>query len=45
MSHVKCYEEVKQEPFGLSSGSESQHGMGGTEMETQQEQTTSQKLS
>lgn len=35
MSHVKCYEEVKQEPFGLSSGSESQHGMGGTEMETQ----------
>lgn len=24
MSHIKCYEEIKQEPFELSKGPESQ---------------------
>lgn len=34
MSHIKCYEAVKQEPFELSKGPESQHSVGRTEMET-----------
>lgn len=35
MSHIKCYEAVKQEPFELSKGREGQRSVGRREMETQ----------